>query len=77
MVAGAFVVAVPDALLLLAVGRADAGIQRRARARSNGRGYRAGRSLAMPCGFSFTRSPTISATSCARWQRPSRSSTGR
>ena len=50
---------------------------KRARARSSGRGCRAGRSPPTPCGSSFMRSPTISATSCARWRRRSRSRTGR
>ncbi len=50
---------------------------RRARTRSSGRGCHAGRSPPTPCGSSFTRSPTISATSCAPWRCPSRSSTGR
>ena len=30
-----------------------------------------------PCSSNFMRAPTISATSCARWRRPSRSKTGR
>jgi hypothetical protein len=49
---------------------------RRARARSNGRGCHAGRSPPTPSGSSFMRWPTISAISCARWRRPSRSKTG-
>ena len=49
---------------------------RRARARSNGRGCHAGRSPPTPSGSSFMRRPTISAISCARWRRPSRSKTG-
>ena len=50
---------------------------RKARARSIGRGCHAGRSPPTRCGSSFMRLPTISATSCARWRRPSRSRTGR
>src|SRR5215472_2868500 len=50
---------------------------KKARTRSTGHGCRAGRSPPTPSGSSFTRWPTISATSCARWQRPSRSRTGR
>jgi len=50
---------------------------RRARAQSNGRGYRAGRSLPMRSGCSFTGSPTISAISCAGWHCRRRSSSGR
>ena len=46
-------------------------------ARSNGRGFRAGRSPPTRFAFSFMRSLTISATSYARWRRPSRSKTGR
>ena len=42
---------------------------RKARARSNGRGSRAGRSPRTPFVFSFMPSPTISAISCARWRR--------
>jgi hypothetical protein len=34
-------------------------------ASGDGPGCRVGRSQPTPCGFSFTRSPTISATSCA------------
>ena len=47
------------------------------RARSSGRGSHAGRSPPTRSGSSFMRSPTISAISCARWRRPSRSRTGR
>ena len=50
---------------------------RKARVRSSGRGCHAGRSQPTRCGSSFMRWPTISATSCARWRRPSRSRTGR
>ena len=50
---------------------------KRARVRSSGRGCHAGRSPPTPCGSSFMRSPTISAISCARWRRRSRSRTGR
>ena len=50
---------------------------RKARARSSGRGCRAGRLRPTRFGSSFMRSPTISAISCARWRRPSRSRTGR
>ena len=50
---------------------------RKAKARSSGRGCRAGHSPQTRCGSSFIRSPTISATSCARWRRPNRSRTGR
>jgi hypothetical protein len=48
-----------------------------ARARSNGRGCHLGRSRPTLFDFNFTRLPTISATSCARWQRRSRSRIGR
>jgi hypothetical protein len=41
------------------------------RARSNGRGCHVGRSRPTLFDFSFTRWPTISAISCARWRRPS------
>ena len=44
---------------------------------SGGRGCRAGRLRATRFGFSFMRSPTISATSCGRWRHLSRSKTGR
>jgi hypothetical protein len=47
-----------------------------ARARSNGRDCHAGRSPPTPSGSSFMRWPTISAISCTRWRRPSRSNTG-
>ena len=47
------------------------------RVRSNGHGSHAVPSPPTPSGSSFMRSPTISATSCARWRRPSRSKTGR
>src|ERR1035437_5089697 len=57
-------------------GRASNG-SRKARARSSGRGCHAGRSLRTPSGFSFMRSPTISAISCGRSQHRSRSRTGR
>jgi hypothetical protein len=57
-------------------GRANNG-SRRASARSDGRGFRAGRSPPTRFAFSFMRSPTISAISCARWRRRSRSRTGR
>ena len=50
---------------------------KRARARSNGRGCHAARSPPTRPVSSFTRSPTISATFCARWRRPSPSKTGR
>ena len=50
---------------------------RKARERSDGRGSRAARSPPTPCGFSFMPSPIISATSSARWRRPSRSKIGR
>ena len=50
---------------------------RKARERSIGRGCHAGRSRPTPCGSSFMHSPTILATSCARWRHPSRSRTGR
>ena len=50
---------------------------KRARARSNGPGCPAVRSPQTPSGFSFMPSPIISATSCARSLRPSRSKTGR
>ena len=63
-------------LLQQARARASSG-SKRARARSNGRGCHAARSPPTPFGFSFMRSPTISAISCARWRRPSRSRTGR
>ena len=49
---------------------------KRARARSSGRGCRAGHSPPMPFGSSFTRSLTISPISCVRWRRLSRSRTG-
>jgi hypothetical protein len=49
---------------------------RKARARSDGRGYHATHSPLTLCGSSFTPSPTISATSCARSPRPSRSKDG-
>jgi hypothetical protein len=41
--------------------------------RSNGRGYRVSRSPPTPSVSSFMRWLTISAISCARWRRPSRS----
>ena len=44
---------------------------------SDGRGSRAACSPPTPCGSSFMPSPIISATSCARWRRPSRSKIGR
>ena len=50
---------------------------RKARVRSSGRGCHAGRSPPTRCVCSFMRSPTISAISCARWRRRSRSRTGR
>src|ERR1017187_4172645 len=53
-------------------GRASNG-SRKATARSSGRGCHAGRSLLTPSGFSFMRSPTISAISCGRSQHRSRS----
>jgi hypothetical protein len=56
--------------------RASSG-SRRARGRSNGPGCHAIPSPPTWFAFSFTRSPTISATSCARWRRRSRSRTGR
>ena len=56
--------------------RASSG-SRRARGRSNGPGCHAVPSPPTWFAFSFTRSPTISATSCARWRRRSRSRTGR
>jgi len=56
--------------------RASSG-SKRARARSGGRGFPVAHSLPTPSAFSFTRSLTISATSCAHWQRRSRSKTGR
>src|SRR5688572_1993882 len=43
------------------------------RARSSGRGCRAARSQPTPSGFSFTRLPTTSTTSSARWRRRRRS----
>ena len=46
---------------------------KREKARSSGRGYRAGRSLPTRFAFNFMRCPTISAISCARWRRPNRS----
>jgi hypothetical protein len=46
---------------------------RKVRARSSGHGCRAGRLRPTPSGSSFMRWPTISAISCARWRRPSRS----
>jgi len=46
---------------------------RKARARSNGGGCRAGRSRPTPCGSNFMRLPTTLAISCVRWQRRSRS----
>ena len=49
---------------------------RRARERSDGRGSRAALSPPTPSAFSFMPSPTISATSCARSPRPSRSKDG-
>jgi len=50
---------------------------KKARARSSGHGYHAGRSWPTRFGFSFMRSPTISAIFCTRWRRPSQSRTGR
>ena len=50
---------------------------RKARTRSIGRGCHAGRSPPTRFGSSFMRLPTISATSCARWRRQSRSRNGR
>ena len=50
---------------------------RRGKARSNGRDCHVVRLRPTRFGFNFMRSPTISATFCARWQRPSRSKTGR
>src|SRR5262249_4604297 len=50
--------------------RASSG-SRRARGRSNGPGCHAIPSPPTWLAFSFTRSPTISATSCARWRRRS------
>ena len=50
---------------------------RKAKVRSSGRGCHAGRAPPTRCGSSFMRSPTISAISCARWRRQSRSRTGR
>jgi len=47
------------------------------KARSGGRGCRAGRSPPMPCGFSFMRWLTISPTSCGRSHCPRLSRTGR
>ena len=44
----------------------------RARVRSNGRGCHIGGSPPTRSAFSFTRSPTISETFCARWRRRSR-----
>jgi Transposase DDE domain group 1 len=50
---------------------------KRARAQSDGRACHAAHSPPTPSVSSFTRSPIISATSCARWRRPNRSKTGR
>jgi Transposase DDE domain group 1 len=50
---------------------------RRARARSDGPGFPAVHSRPTPSVSCFMRSLTISATSCARWRRPSRSRIGR
>ena len=50
---------------------------RKARDRSSGRDYHAGRSPPTRCGCSLMRSPTTSVTSCVHWRRPSRSRTGR
>src|SRR3982074_2153499 len=52
--------------------RASSG-SKRAKARSSGRGCHAARSPPTRFAFSFMRWPTISAISCARWQRQSRS----
>ena len=57
-------------------GRASNG-SKRARGRSSGHGCHAGHSPPTRCVCSFMRSPTISAISCARWRRRSRSRTGR
>jgi hypothetical protein len=46
---------------------------RRGKARSNGHGCHVGRSPPTPSVSSFMRWLTISAISCARWRRPSRS----
>jgi hypothetical protein len=58
-------------------GTAEQWIKEGKGARSSGHGCRAGRSRPTRSGFSFTRLPTISATSCAPWQRRNRSRTGR
>jgi hypothetical protein len=50
---------------------------KRARARSDGRGCHAAHSPPTPSAFSFTPLHTISATSCVRSRRPSRSRIGR
>ena len=50
---------------------------KRARVRSNGRGFHAVPSSPTRFAFSFTRWPTTSATSCALWRRRSRAGIGR
>ena len=50
---------------------------RKVRARSDGLGCHAAHSPPTPSAFTFTRSPTTSATSCAHWRRRSRSKIGR
>jgi hypothetical protein len=53
----------PAERVVASVGRAKSG-SRKVKARSSGRGCRAGRSPPTRCGFSFTRSPTTSAAVC-------------
>jgi len=61
---------------ITSAGPASSG-SKRAKARSDGRGFPADHSPPTPSAFSFMRSPTISAISFARWRRRSRSRTGR